>query len=69
MAPRPPHFAAKAKRIIYLHMAGSPSQIDLLDEKPKLAELDGKPVSTELIQMERFAFITGRRACARSPCS
>jgi hypothetical protein len=57
--PRPPHFAAKAKNVIYLHMAGAPSQLDLLDYKPKLVELDGQRVPESLIQGERFAFIKG----------
>ncbi|HXG63653.1 MAG TPA: DUF1501 domain-containing protein [Blastocatellia bacterium] len=38
MTPKPPHFAPKAKNIIYLFMAGAPSQVDLLDYKPKLNE-------------------------------
>src|SRR5437762_1648567 len=42
MAPKPGHFAPKAKSIIYLFMAGAPSQVDLLDYKPKLQELDGR---------------------------
>src|SRR5262245_45428658 len=57
LAPRPPHFAPRARRVIYLHMAGAPSQIDLFDPKPELARLDGQPISAELIQNERFAFI------------
>jgi len=36
MAPKPPHFPPKARSIIYLFMAGAPSQLDLLDYKPKL---------------------------------
>jgi hypothetical protein len=38
-----PHFAPKAKRIIYLFMAGAPSQLDLFDHKPKLRQYDGAP--------------------------
>ncbi len=38
MAPRPPHFAAKAKRVIYLHMSGGPPQQDLFDYKPELVK-------------------------------
>ena len=38
LAPKAPQFPAKAKRVIYLHMAGSPSQLDLFDCKPKLIE-------------------------------
>lgn len=57
--PRPPHFAPRAKNVIYLHMAGAPSQLDLLDYKPKLVELDGQRVPESLIKGERFAFIKG----------
>src|SRR5580658_9650741 len=53
------HFPAKAKRVIYLYMAGGPSQVDLFDHKPKLAELDGQPIPDSFIQGERFAFIKG----------
>ena len=42
LAPKPPHFAPKAKRVIYLFMAGAPSQLDLFDHKPKLSEYDGQ---------------------------
>jgi len=59
LLPRAPHHAPKAKRVLYLHMAGSPSQIDLLDPKPKLRELDGQECSADLIAGERFAFIQG----------
>ena len=56
-APKPPHFAAKAKRVIYLFMAGAPSQLDLFDYKPKLAELEGKPIPPSVIKGQRYAFI------------
>ena len=56
---RAPHHAPKARRVLYLHMAGSPSQIDLFDPKPKLRQLDGQECSEELIAGERFAFIKG----------
>jgi uncharacterized protein (DUF1501 family) len=59
LAPRAPHFAPRAKRVIYLHMAGSPSQLDLFDYKPKLIELTGQPCPESLIKTERFAFIKG----------
>src|SRR3979490_1074531 len=59
LAPRPPHFAAKAKHVIYLHMAGAPSQPELFDYKPKLIELNGKPCPESLYKKERFAFIKG----------
>ena len=54
-----PHFAPKAKNIIYLFMAGAPSQLDLLDYKPKLQQFDGQPCPEDLIKGERFAFIKG----------
>ncbi|MEO8427984.1 MAG: DUF1501 domain-containing protein [Verrucomicrobiota bacterium] len=57
--PKLPHFAPKAKNIIYLHMAGAPSQLDLLDYKPKLVELNNQKIPEEMIKNERFAFIKG----------
>jgi hypothetical protein len=59
LAPRKPHFAAKAKNVIYLHMAGSPSTLDLFDYKPKLQELNGKPCPESYIRGQQFAFIKG----------
>ncbi|MBM3982250.1 MAG: DUF1501 domain-containing protein [Planctomycetes bacterium] len=44
LAPKKPHFAAKAKRVIFLFMHGGPSQVDTFDYKPKLAADDGKPL-------------------------
>jgi hypothetical protein len=57
MAPRPPHFAPKAKRVIYLFMAGAPSQLDLFDRKPVLQKYDGQPVPAEVVKDQRYAFI------------
>lgn len=59
LAPRPPHFAPGAKRVIYLHMAGAPSQLELFDYKPKLQELHGKDCPESLLEGRRFAFIQG----------
>ena len=59
LASKFPHFAPKAKRAIYLHMAGAPSQLDLFDYKPKLIELNGQPCPESLFKKERFAFIKG----------
>ena len=56
-APKATHFPAKAKRVIYLFMAGAPSQLDMFDYKPKLAELAGKPIPPSVIQGQRYAFI------------
>jgi uncharacterized protein (DUF1501 family) len=57
LAPRPPHFAPKAKAVIHLFMAGAPSQLDLFDYKPKLAEFEGKPIPPSVIGGQRYAFI------------
>jgi Protein of unknown function (DUF1501) len=57
LTPRPPHFAPKAKRVIYLFMAGAPSQLDLFDPKPALVKFDGKPVPAEVVKDQRYAFI------------
>jgi hypothetical protein len=57
LARRPTHFPAKAKRVIYLFMAGGPSQLELFDYKPKLQELDGQIVPPSYVKNKRFAFI------------
>jgi len=57
LAPRPAHFAAKAKRVIYLFMAGAPSQLDLFDYKPALAKFDGQPIPAHIVKDQRYAFI------------
>jgi len=59
MAPLPPQFAPKAKRVIFLHMAGAPSQHELFDYKPELAKLDGQDCPKEFLEGKRFAFISG----------
>ncbi|MCS7469921.1 DUF1501 domain-containing protein [Stieleria sp. ICT_E10.1] len=51
------HHPAKIKRVIYLFMAGAPSQLDLFDHKPKLVELEGKPIPPSVIAGQRYAFI------------
>lgn len=55
----PPQFAARAKRVIYLHMAGAPSQLELFDYKPELQALNGQPCPASFLEGKRFAFITG----------
>jgi hypothetical protein len=59
LAPKNPHFPAKAKNVIYLHMAGAPSVLDLFDYKAKLNELNGKPCPESYIRGQQFAFIKG----------
>lgn len=58
-APKPSQFSPKAKRIIFLHMEGAPSQLELFDYKPELAKLDGQLCPQSLLEGKRFAFIKG----------
>lgn len=51
------HHPPRAKRVIFLFMAGAPSQLDLFDFKPKLHELAGKPIPPAVIEGQRYAFI------------
>src|ERR671926_165798 len=53
LAPKPPHFPAKAKRVIYLFLNGGPSQVDTFDPKPKLDEYNGKPIPSGNLRTER----------------
>jgi len=57
MAPKPPHFMPRAKYVIYLFMAGGPSQLELFDYKPKLQELNGQPIPESYVAGKRFAFM------------
>jgi hypothetical protein len=57
LAPRPPHFPAKATSVIYLFMAGGPSQLELFDYKPRLQELNNQPIPASFIRNRRFAFM------------
>jgi hypothetical protein len=68
LAPRRPYFAPKAKNIIYLFMAGAPTQLDLFDNKPALRQHDGQEIPAEFIPKgERFAFIKGTPRLLGSP--
>src|SRR5215208_3396737 len=65
---RAPHFAPKAKHIIYLFMAGAPTQLDLFDNKPALQKYDGQEIPAEFVPKgERFAFIKGTPRLLGSP--
>src|SRR5215467_13081146 len=55
----PPQFAAKVRRVIYLHMAGAPSQLELFEHKPELKRLDGQDCPASFLAGKRFAFISG----------
>ncbi|MDB6040893.1 MAG: hypothetical protein JWM99_4734, partial [Verrucomicrobiales bacterium] len=57
MAPKASHFAPRAKNIIYLFMAGGPSQLELFDYKPKLIELNNQSIPQSYIEGKRFAFM------------
>jgi hypothetical protein len=57
LAPKKPHFAAKARNVIYLFMAGGPSHIEMFDNKPQLAKFDGTLPPAELLKGYRAAFI------------
>src|SRR4051794_37681085 len=59
LAPRKPHFPAKAKAVIYLFMAGAPSQLELFEPKPELNKLSGQKVPESFTKGKRFAFIKG----------
>jgi hypothetical protein len=59
LAPKIPHFAPKAKSVIYLHMAGAPSQLELFDFKPELAKMDGQDCPQSFLEGKKFAFIRG----------
>ena len=59
LAPKPSHFPGKAKRVIYLHMAGAPSQLELFDYKPELVKLNNQLCPPSLLEGKRFAFIRG----------
>ena len=57
LAPKPPHFPARATNVIYLFMAGGPSQLELFDYKPRLTELNGQPIPDSYVAGKRFAFM------------
>ncbi|MBV8881776.1 MAG: DUF1501 domain-containing protein [Planctomycetaceae bacterium] len=59
LAPRNTHFRARAKNVIYLHMAGSPPHLDLFDYKPELVKNDGRDCPDEFLKGKRFAFTSG----------
>ena len=59
LAPKAPHFKAPAKAVIFLFMAGGPSQLELFTPKPELNMLHGKPIPKSFIEGKRFAFLKG----------
>ena len=59
VTPKQPLIAPRAKRVIYLHMAGSPSQLELFDHKPELQKLHMQDAPASFLEGKRFAFIRG----------
>ena len=59
--PNLPHFAPKAKRVIYLFQNGAPSHVDLFDYKPRLKEWHGKQIPDEVVGGRRFSTMTGNQ--------
>ncbi len=57
LAPKRPHFAPKAKRVVYLFMSGAPSQFETWLWRPKLRELDGQATPDSFLDGKRFAFM------------
>jgi len=57
LTPRPSHYPARAKRVIYLFMGSAPSQLELFDNKPTLRKYNGQPVPAEVVRGQKYAFI------------
>ncbi len=57
LQPKPTHHPAKAKNVIFLFMAGGPSQLDLFEHKPLLNQLNGQPIPDSYTAGKRFAFM------------
>lgn len=67
MAPRPSHYAPRAKAVIFLFMAGGPSQLDLFNDKPVLRKYNGQPAPESYLEGKRFAFLKGTETLLGSP--
>ncbi|MGA7237672.1 MAG: DUF1501 domain-containing protein [Bryobacteraceae bacterium] len=67
LAPKQPHFPAKAKNVIFMFMEGGPSQLDLFDPKPALQKWSGKPLPPEMTKDLRLAFTKPNAAVLASP--
>ncbi len=64
---RPPHYAPRAKAVIFLFMAGGPSQLDLFSDKPVLRKLHGQLPPQSFLKGKRFAFLKGTETLLASP--
>ncbi len=63
----PLHFPAKAKRVIWLYMAGGPSHLETFDHKPKLAEMHGQPMPESITQGQQVAQLQGQKLNCFAP--
>ena len=63
----PRHIVPKAKRVIYLYMAGGPSHLESFDHKPKLAELSGQPMPASVTQGQPIAQLQGQKLLCLGP--
>ena len=59
LAAHPPHFPAKAKRVVYLHMSGGPPHLDIFDYKPELVRRNGEVAPDQFVKGKTFALTTG----------
>jgi hypothetical protein len=67
MSPKPSHHAPRAKAVIFLFMAGGPSQLDLFTDKPLLRQHHGEPPPPSFMEGKRFAFLKGTEKLLGSP--
>jgi len=67
LAPKKPHFAPKARNVIFMFMEGGPSQMDLFDPKPELQKWSGRPLPAEMTKNLRLAFTKPNAAVLASP--
>ncbi len=67
LAVQPPHFQPQAKRVIYLHMTGSPPNLDMFDRKPELVARDAQDVPNSFLAGREFAFTSGVPKLMGSP--
>ncbi len=67
LSPKQPHFPGKAKRVIYLHMTGSPPNLDMFDYKPELIKHDDQDCPDEFLKGKEFAFTSGVPKLMGSP--
>ena len=67
LAPKQSHFEGKAKRVIYIHLTGSPPHLDLWDYKPELVKRNNEDCPDEFYKGKRFAFTSGRPKLMGTP--